>query len=175
MRPAAALVLSALLLAPAARAQTSVPGLPHAVLAGQARFTWFGLQVYQARLWVAPGFRQSALGNVPLALEITYERSFTGADIARRSLREMERSEPLDATTAQRWEARLRELLPDVKPGDRLLGVHEPARGTSFFQDGRLLGRIDDDAFSRRFFAIWLGPHTSSPDVRDALLAGTAP
>lgn len=175
MRPAAALALSALLLAPAAWAQSSVPGLPDAVPAGQARFTWLGFHVYQARLWVAPGFRRSTLGNAPLALELTYERSFKAEDIARRSLHEMERAGALDPAIAQRWEARLRELLPDVKPGDRLLGVHQPARGASFFHDGRLLGRIDDDAFSRRFFAIWLGPQTSSPDLRDALLAGTPP
>lgn len=175
MRPAAALTLTALLLVPAARAQSPVPGLPDAIAAGEARFTWFGFHVYQARLWVAPGFRQSTLGSVPLALELTYERGFKAADIARRSLQEMERAGPLESATAQRWEASLRDLLPDVKPGDRLLGVHQPGRGTAFFHEGRLLGRLEDDAFSRRFFAIWLGPRSSAPDLRDALLAGTTP
>jgi hypothetical protein len=175
MRMAAVLVLSATLFVPAAQAQPAVPGLPDAIAAGEARFTFLGLRVYHARLWVAPGFRQSTLGSVPLALELAYERSFRAADIARRSLQEMERAGPLDPALAQRWEARLRELLPDVKPGDRLLGVHEPGRGAAFFHDGRLLGRVDDDAFSRRFFAIWLGPATSAPDLRASLLAGTAP
>lgn len=175
MRLAAALALSATLLAPAVHAQPAIPGVPDAIAAGQGRFTFFGLRVYAARLWVARDFRQSTLGSVPLALELTYERNFKAADIAHRSLREMERAGPLDPVLAQRWEARLRDLLPDVKPGDRLLGVHEPGRGAAFFHDGRPLGRIDDDGFARRFFAIWLGPATSAPDLREALLAGTAP
>jgi hypothetical protein len=80
-----------------------------------------------------------------------------------------------DAAQAQRWEAALRTLLPDVKPGDRLLGVHRPETGAQFYQGGRALGRIDDPEFSRRFFAVWLGPATSAPALRDALLAGSAP
>lgn len=175
MRTAAALGLWLSLLAPLASAQAIVPGVPGAVEAGHAPFRFLGFRVYQARLWVAPGFRRSTLGEVPLALELAYERSFTGAAIARRSLEEMQRAGGLDPDQARRWEASLRALLPDVKDGDRLLGVHRPGRGAEFFQDGRSLGRIDDPEFSRRFFAIWLGTATSAPELREALLAGTAP
>jgi hypothetical protein len=174
-RAAAVLALVLPLLAPIASAQPAVPGLPEAIPAGSAPFSFLGFRVYQARLWVAPGFRRSTLGDAALALELAYERNFTGAAIARRSLEEIERAGRLDADQAQRWESGLRALLPDVKPGDRLLGVHRPGRGVEFYQDGRVLGRIDDPEFSRRFFAIWLGPATSAPGLRDALLAGTAP
>jgi hypothetical protein len=175
MRVTAAFALTLSLFAPIGQAQAQVPELPGAVPAGSARFSVLGLRIYQARLWVAPGFRRSTLGSVPLALELVYERSFTGADIARRSVEEMQRAGRLDDAQAQRWEARLRELLPDVKPGDRLLGVHRPEQGAEFYQGGRALGRIDDAEFSRRFFAVWLGPATSAPALREALLSGTAP
>jgi len=145
------------------------------MVAGTGRFTFLGFPVYQATLWVAPGFRRSTVGSVPLALELAYERSFKGAEIARRSLDEMLRAGDIDAAQARRWEAALRDLLPDVKAGDRLLGVHRPGMGAQFYQGGRALGRIDDAEFSRRFFAIWLGPASSAPPLRDALLAGTAP
>jgi hypothetical protein len=56
-----------------------------------------------------------------------------------------------------------------------LLGIHRPGVGAQFYQGGRALGRIDDPEFARRFFAVWLGPSTSAPALRDALLAGTAP
>jgi hypothetical protein len=175
MRAAASLVLALSLGAFAARAQAQVPELPDAVVAGSGRFTFLGFRVYQATLWVAPGFRRSTLGSVPLALELAYERSFKAADIARRSLQEMQSVGGFDAAQARRWETALRELLPDVKPGDRLLGVHRPDIGAQFYQDGRSLGSIDDPEFSRRFFAVWLGPATSAPALRDALLAGSAP
>jgi hypothetical protein len=175
MRAAAPFALVVPLLAPMAFAQVAVPGLPEAVPAGSAAFNFLGMRIYDARLWVSPGFRRSTLGRVAVALELTYRRSFTAADIARRSLAEMERGSDLDAGQARRWEASLRALLPDVQPGDRLLGVHRPGQGAQFYRNGHLLGSIDDPEFSRRFFAIWLGPGTSAPDLRDALLAGTAP
>ena len=175
MRAAASLVLALAVGAFTGQAQAQLPELPDAVVAGTGRFTFLGFAVYQATLWVAPGFRRSTLGTVPLALELAYERSFKGADIARRSLEEMQRVGDFDAAQARRWEAALRDVLPDVKPGDRLLGIHRPGVGAQFYQGGRALGRIDDAEFSRRFFAIWLGPATSAPALRDALLAETAP
>lgn len=180
-RVAATLALTLSLLASNASAQVrpalpqGVPGLLQAFPSGSARFTFLGLAIYEARLWVSPGFRRSTLGDVALALELAYERSFTGADIARRSLEEMQRAGALDPALAQRWEASLRAVLPDVRSGDRILGVLRPGQGAEFYQDGRTLGRIDDPEFSRRFFGIWLGPSTSAPALRDALLAGTPP
>ena len=37
--------------------------------------------------------------------------------------------------------------------------------------DARLLGEVTDEAFSARFFGIWLSPKTSQPRFRDTLLA----
>jgi hypothetical protein len=178
MRGAAPLVLalSSLAFTAQVQAQAQLPQLlPEAMAAGTGRFTFLGFPVYQATLWVAPGFRRSTLGAAPVALELAYKRSFKGADIARRSLEEMQRVGGFDAAQAERWEAALRDLLPDVKPGDRLIGVHRPGVGAQFYQGARALGGIDDVDFSRRFFAIWLGPASSAPALRDALLAGTAP
>ena len=175
MRVAATLALTMSLLATGASAQDAVPGLRGAVAAGSAPFTFLGFRVYEARLWVSPGFRQSTLGSAALALELAYDRSFSGADIARRSIEEMQRAGGIDAAQPQRWETSLRALLPDVKPGDRLLGVHRPGQGAEFYRDGRALGHIDDPEFSRRFFGIWLGPSTSAPALRESLLAGTPP
>lgn len=149
--------------------------LLQAQAAGSARLTFWGLQVYDARLWVAQGFRQSEFDRHPLALELAYLRAFTGAEIARRSIEEMRRAGSFDAAQGQRWQSALALLLPDVKPGDRLLGVHRPGRGVEFTHNGKLLGEIADAQFARLFFAIWLGPTTSEPALRQALLAGTEP
>lgn len=143
--------------------------------AGSGRLTWFGLQAYDARLWVGPGFSQGAFERSAFALELAYLRGFKGADIARRSLEEMRRAGPIAADEAGRWQAALQQLLPDVQPGDRILGVHRPGRGAAFAVNGVWTGEIADARFARLFFGIWLAPTTSEAGLRRSLLAGTPP
>jgi len=149
--------------------------LPAATLSGQAKMTFLGFEVYQATLWVAPGFVDSAYEQSAFALELTYLRDFKGADIARRSIAEMRRQAPLDAALQARWESGMRTLFPDVKSGDRITGVHQPGAGAVFWSNGRLLGEIRDSSFARLFFGIWLAPQTSEPQLRQALLAQARP
>ena len=53
-------------------------------------------------------------------------------------------------------------------------GVRD-ARGHTLLFDGEaLLGAVDDPAFTRAFFDIWLGERTSRPALRERLLAGHA-
>ena len=59
---------------------------------------FFGLEVYQARLWVSPGFAPERYGDKPLALALTYQRNFTAQAIAKRSIEEMRRV-PRSATS----------------------------------------------------------------------------
>ena len=68
------------------------------------------------------------------------------------------------------WLAQMQRLFPDVKAGDRLVGLHEPGQGARFWHNGQALGRVDDAAFARLFFGIWLAPTTSEPEMRLALL-----
>lgn len=149
--------------------------LPTAALAGKAKLTFWGFEVYQAALWVAPGFAAAAYADHGFALELTYLRDFAGADIAKRSLVEMGRQAPINADQARGWEAQMRALFPDVKAGERLTGVHLPGVGARFVFNGQPLGDIADAEFARRFFGIWLSPQTSEPKLRLALLQQLAP
>jgi hypothetical protein len=143
--------------------------------AGSGRLDWFGLRLYDARLWVGPGFRADAFDRHAFALELHYLRDFRAADIARRSLQEMERAAAIPAAQARQWQDQLQRLLPDVRAGDRIAGAHLPGRGARFFVNGRPAGEIDDPRFASLFFGIWLAPSTSEPRLREALLAGTPP
>lgn len=154
------------------RAQ-QVPDLQDLAAAGQARLRFWGLDVYDASLSVAPGFRSGDFHAHAFALQLRYLRAFSGADIARRSLEEMRRTGGFSDAQAATWQAALAKLLPDVAPGDRITGVNRPGRPTRFFHNGRYLGEIGDAPFSRSFFGIWLAPETSEPALRSALLAGT--
>ncbi len=67
------------------------------------------------------------------------------------------------------WGEQMGRIFPDVRPGDEILGVHL-SDGARFFLNDRQVGAIDDPAFARAFFAIWLDPRTSAPELRSALL-----
>jgi len=141
---------------------------------GSARMRFFGLAIYDARLWVAPRFVAEQYAQHPLALELTYLRALGGRAIAQRSLQEMRLSGAMDAGQETRWLVAMESLFPDVAAGDRITGAHAPELGARFWRNGRVLGAIDDPEFSRRFFGIWLASTSSAPELRAALLTRTA-
>lgn len=145
--------------------------LPSARLLGSARLSVWGFNVYDARLFVAPGFRAEAYAQTPFALELRYLRAFTGPDIAQRSLDEMRRAGPLTDAQATRWLRDMVAAFPDVKQGDSLIGLYQPGSGVRFSHNGVSLGTVGDAAFAMRFMGIWLAPQTSEPVMRAALLA----
>lgn len=144
--------------------------LPGARLQGQGRLSFLGLHVYDARLWAGNTPVAAGWPAGPLALELAYARSFKGAQIAERSLKEMKRLAEVPEARGDQWLSRMRELFPDVKEGDRIMGLHLPAVGARFFANGQLLGELRDTEFARLFFGIWLSDKTSEPALRDALL-----
>ncbi len=144
---------------------------PGARLVAQARFRYFGFEVYDLRLWAAPGFVFTDYERQPFVLELAYLRALKGPLIAERSIREMRGVGAVDDEQARRWETAMREAFPDVARGDRLAGLHEPGQGARFTHNGRPAGVVADPEFARLFFGIWLSPRTSEPRLRDALMA----
>ncbi|MEO7405212.1 MAG: chalcone isomerase family protein [Burkholderiales bacterium] len=134
---------------------------------GAGRFRWYGLHVYDARLWVS-GERYDAAN--PFALGLRYARTFTGAAIATSSIEEMRRLGATDATLLSRWESEMQRVFPNVAAGDDLVGLHRPRRGVAFYLNGRAIGEIADAGFAQAFFGIWLDPRTRGADLRNALL-----
>lgn len=145
--------------------------LPSATLSGQAKLKFWGFEVYQASLWVAPGFAAARYADSAFALELAYLRNFKGADIAKRSVAEMRRQAPLSTEQQTAWENQMRTLFPDVLAGERITGVHQPGVGAVFWHNQRRLGEVRDVRFAELFFGIWLSEQTSEPQLRQALLA----
>ena len=146
-----------------------------AKLAGTARLRYWGLDIYQARLWVQPGFQAADFARYPFGLELEYQRNFSRTDIAARSIDEMRRIGRFSDTQADAWQAALIAALPDVKKGDRITGLHLPGNGVRFLLNGQAYGEVRDAAFAPLFFGIWLSPATSEPALRQALLAQVLP
>jgi hypothetical protein len=138
---------------------------------GAGRLTWFGLHVYDARLFVPREFNPADPAAQPFALELTYARALDGRAIAERSRDEIARLKLGTEAQRQRWLAAMAELFPNVHAGQRLVGIYRPGAGTRFYFEGRFLGEIADPDFGRAFFAIWLDPRTSAPQLRSSLLS----
>ncbi|KQW45765.1 MULTISPECIES: chalcone isomerase family protein [unclassified Roseateles] len=139
---------------------------------GRARFRFFGLHVYDIRLWSAAPVTAANWQEQPLTLELQYARSLDGAEIAKRSLKEMRRQAAITDAQAQAWLAEMQLAFPDVKAGDRISGSFEPGAGAQFFINGQPRRRVADATFARLFFGIWLSPQTSEPGLREQLFGG---
>ena len=162
-------------LVPAALPAEVAAELPGALWTGSARLRFFGFDVYDSHLWVAPGFKAAQFEQHGLALELSYLRALSGRDIAERSLKEMKRAGELSAQQSQRWLAALQDAIPDVKAGDRITGLHSPGVGARFWHNGQPRPPVRDPEFSRLFFGIWLSSATSEPQLRSGLLSRLTP
>lgn len=161
---------------PAAKPGGATAALESPRVAGRGLLRWFGLQVYEATLWMgAAGLDPATPHGSAFALELRYARAIDGAAIAETSVREIARIGHGSADQRASWLSAMRKLFPDVREGDRLAGVNRPGRGVAFFRNDEPIGEIDDPAFAAAFFAIWLDPRTAAPELRRALLAGATP
>lgn len=141
--------------------------LPEARLSGQGRFTWFGLTIYDAALWVgAHGCRPGS----PFVLDLRYARSLNGQRIAKASIEQMQKAGVGSAPQHTQWLINMQAVFPDVHEGTHLSALFTPQAPTRFFLNGQPLGEIGDPEFGPAFAAIWLSPATSAPRLREALL-----
>jgi hypothetical protein len=144
-------------------------------LVGQQRFTYWGFEVYDASLWASAPFAPEDWAKQPLVLELRYLRDFKGADIAQRSIDEMQGQHPLGNTQQNSWSTTLQALIPNVQAGERITGIYSPDKGMQLLHQDRVLGELRDPEFAQRFLGIWLAPETSQRKLRQQLLAGAQP
>ena len=132
---------------------------------GSGEMRYFGFRLYRATLWIAG----SDISSAPHALTLHYRRDISRDQLVNASLDEMRRLGG-DTAAPERWKADLERVFPNVKEGERIIGLHLPGVGARFFHEGKPTGEVKDAEFARRFFAIWLDPRTRSPEVREKLL-----
>jgi hypothetical protein len=133
-------------------------------LQGQGRMTFWGFDVYDARLYVGDQRGQSGF-----ALDLNYLRSLKGADITKSTIDEMQRLGVSEANRSA-WGKKLDGIFPNVVSGSSLTAIHIPGRGTVFLHNGKPAGEIAGDDFAKAFFSIWLDPKTAAPKLRTALI-----
>ncbi len=158
-----------------AHAQTAAvkAAVPEASLLGKGNYSWFGLSLYQARLWTdKKNFSTTAWLASSFALELIYARKLYGERIAVASIDEIKKLGIGAPAQHDAWLAAMKKIFPDVEEGMQLTGVYVPGQATRFYRDGLFIGEVSDPEFGPAFFGIWLHPKTSAPKLRAALLGG---
>jgi len=154
----------------------ATPVLEGLVEIGSGELTWFGLQVYEARLLDADGQYDATGQQGALALEITYRRNIPQErllDTTEREWNRLERALNISGRSmVEDWLGQLEKIWPDVAPGDRIIALYEPEGATRFYGNEGLLGVIEDPRFGPAFLGIWLHPDTRADDLRTALIGG---
>ncbi len=136
---------------------------------GAAVMRFFGLKVYDIRLWsVSTQHRDDDL----FALELVYDLSLKGSDVAKRSADEMRKIGYTDETKLARWTEAMMRVFPDIKQGDSLIGVSVPGKEARFYSKDKFIAAVPDPEFAKAFFGIWLSEKTSEPRLRERLLGG---
>jgi hypothetical protein len=153
-----------------AREVTYIEGiLSPAKLQGSGKLTWWGFHIYDAFF-----YRAGTPASAEFALDVRYQKSFTGVSIANKTAEEMKKM-GVPESQAALWGRELAAILPNIESGDALTAVYMPKQGTVFYHDGKRIAQISGIEFSKAFFGIWLDPKTSAPKLRNELLGQGCP
>ena len=153
----------------AAQANTqAIVGLSDPQLVGKARLKVMLWNVFDAALYSETGSYDK---DSTFALELTYLRRLKASSVVDKTIEEIKRLNPA-ATTAQinRWEAKLVNIIPEVRKGTNITGVRTADGYTEFYSAGKPLGSVRDKQFTQTFFDIWLGKDTAKPRMRKKLI-----
>ena len=136
-------------------------------VSGEAVLRFFGLKVYDVRLWTQ---MKPFTHSEPFVIELVYDMAIKGKDIADRSVKEMRAQGVSDEAKLRRWGDEMTKIFPDIKQGDTLIGASLPGKEARFYNREKLIATIPDPEFAKAFFDIWLSVKTSEPKVRLKLL-----
>ena len=150
--------------------------IANARLAGEGRFRWFGLSIYDAQLWVGDkGYQTSSPDTASYALDLRYARAFEGSKIAQSSIDQMRKIGSGSEADYGPWLTQMKAIFPNVVEGSHITGVFLPGIGARFYFNGKTVGEIADPKFAEAFFGIWLSPKTTDASLRKKLLTDAAP
>lgn len=141
---------------------------------GEGHYRVWGLRIYDARLNASAGTTSDNWTQQPLRLTLRYHRGFSAQAIAQRSIDEMQRQGPISATQERQWRQHLLACLRDVQDQDQLSASFDGQARIRLAHQGQETCKVDDAEFAQRFLAIWLGPQTSAPELRQALFGQSA-
>ena len=143
---------------------------------GLRQATAFKVNVYVAALYVTKTSTDAnaLLGaNTPSELILQFVRN-VGADDLRKGWSEGFEKNAKDQLPALKDRiAMVNGWMADVKTGERLTFIYQPATGLQVDVNGAVKGTIKGDDFGKAFLSIWLGADPPNPEIKAGMLGGT--
>ena len=122
---------------------------------GQARFSKFGIHIYDASFWVLLNKVDGSAKNAT-ALSITYARNIKAKRLLSSTRKEWKRLGFGQQYPINAWLKELEKIWPDVTQGDNITAVVSELGDCVFYSNNQEVGRIDDTDFGPAFLDIWL-------------------
>jgi hypothetical protein len=104
------------------------------------------------------------------ALEFNYKKSVSKKTIIDASMDELSRLPDVSSVEIKAWKQILEISISDIQAGEKVSVVFSKAGDIEFWSENREPISFQNLKFAKNFAAIWLGPQTSHPKLRLALL-----
>ena len=104
------------------------------------------------------------------ALEFNYKKSVSKKTIVDASMDELSRSPDVSSVEIKAWKQILESSISDMQAGEKVSVVFSRSGDVEFWAENREPISFQNLKFAKNFAAIWLGPQTSHPKLRLALL-----
>lgn len=130
---------------------------PDMTVTGQAKYTKAIFHLYDASL-CARDTQAPAKGEFAIVLD--YARSFKSAQMVKATIVEMPRLSGRPTADFEPLRPLLQRCFPDVKKGDRIVGMSPEEGRAQFFHNGKETCLINWKNFRHDFFGIWLSDNS---------------
>ena len=104
------------------------------------------------------------------ALEFNYKKSVSKKTIIDASMDELSRLPDVSSVELKAWKQILESSISDIQAGEKVSVVFSKSGDIEFWSESREPLSFQNLKFAKSFAAIWLGPQTSHPKLRLALL-----
>jgi Chalcone isomerase-like len=134
---------------------------------GRGRHSLWGIPMYEATLWIV-GPRWS--DAKPHALDIEPNRAVPADTLVKNAIAEMRDLKVGDESKLKIWQAEMKKIIPNVKPGDQIVIFCPDDNRTFAYLNDSSTGEVDDPSFCPAIMSVWLHPQTKHQAMRKALL-----
>ncbi|MGA7869807.1 MAG: chalcone isomerase family protein [Candidatus Binatus sp.] len=134
---------------------------------GSGRHSWWGIQMYDATLWIV-GPRWSAA--TPHALDIEPNRAVSADTLVKNAIAEMRDLKVGDESKLRIWQAEMKKVIPSVQQGDQIVIFCSDTNRTFAYLNDSSTGEVDDPSFCPAVMNVWLHPQTKHQAMRKSLL-----
>jgi hypothetical protein len=134
---------------------------------GKGRHSLWGIKMYDATLWiVGPQWSDAK----PHALDIEPNRAVPADTLVKNAIAEMRDLKVGDESKLKTWQAEMKKIIPNVKPGDQIVIFCSDANRTLAYLNDSSTGEVDDPSFCPAVMSVWLHPQTKHQALRKSLL-----